>query len=85
MVLSGLAIGSLELEPEFDSGVTSYTATTTNATNKITATAESGAVILIEVNGVEHENGEPAEWDDGENTVVVTVGETIYTVVVTKE
>lgn len=72
--------------PRFDSGVTSYTAITTNATNKITATATNeGAAILIEVNGNVVGNGSSASWQEGENEVVVTLGSTVYTVIVTKE
>ena len=88
-VLSGLTIGSLTLDPSFDSDVTSYTAETTNATNKITATCDDEeAEIAITVNETEIENEESASWEDGENTVVVTVSKdgqsTSYTVTVTK-
>lgn len=38
--LSGLTIGSLSLSPEFDPDVMTYAATTTNATNTVTAKAE---------------------------------------------
>jgi hypothetical protein len=87
--LSGLAIGTLTLDPAFDPSVTSYTANTTDATNKITATAaKPGAVIAIKVNDTAHENGAAATWGPGENTVkiAVTYGTTTktYTVIVTK-
>lgn len=67
-----------------------YTATTTNDTDKITATAtDPEAVILIEVNEEELENEGSAEWVEGDNAVVITVTngeeETVYTVTVTKE
>ena len=39
LTLSALAIGSLELTPSFDSGVTVYTAETTNASDEISTTA----------------------------------------------
>lgn len=56
----------------------------------MTATAaEAEAVILITVDGAEHENDTAATWDDGANTVriVVNVGDAseTYEVVVTKE
>jgi hypothetical protein len=66
-----------------------YTATTTDATNTITAVAKDGeAEIEILVNGNPHTNGTAATWDAGENTVEITVtsgteSET-YTVAVTK-
>lgn len=66
-----------------------YTATTTNATNKITAVAvdESAAVSII-VNGTEHVNGTAATWNVGENLVeiIVTNGtaQRIYEIVVEK-
>ena len=73
----------------FDPGVLYYTATTTNDTNKITATpADEEAEVVITVNGDEVDNESPATWGVGENEVVITVtnGEekTVYTVVVTK-
>lgn len=74
----------------FSPEILDYTATTSNATNKITATAtDPEAVILIEVNEEELENEGSAEWVDGGNAVVITVTngeeETVYTVTVTKE
>lgn len=51
--LSGLTIGVLTLDPTFDPDVKSYSTTTTNATNTITATPEDdGAEVAIK-------NGEP--------------------------
>lgn len=89
MNLSGLTIGSLELTPSFDKDVTEYTATTVNATNTVTATAEDeNAEITVEVNDVEIDNGGTATWTGGLNEVVITVtnGENSkeYSVVVTK-
>ncbi len=93
--LSGLAIGTLTLVQDdgetegFDPEVLDYTATTTNDTNKITATpANEDAVVVIKVNNEVVESGSSATWDDGENEVVITVTvgdeETVYTVIVTK-
>jgi len=73
----------------FDPGVLYYTVTTTNATNKITATpADEEAEVVITVNGDEVDNESPATWVVGVNEVVITVtngdAETVYTVIVTK-
>lgn len=87
--LSGLTIGALTLTPSFDSDVTEYEATTTAATNKITATPDDeNATVEILVGETEIDNGDSATWETGENTVTITVtngdeAET-YTVTVTK-
>ena len=70
--------------------MTSYTATTANASNKITATAlKPKAVISIQVNGLAHVNGATATWLPGINTVTINVryGTTTetYTVIVIKD
>ena len=75
--------------PEFDSDVLEYTAETSNATNKVTATpTDDTAEVTILVGETEIENGESASWDEGENTLTVTVtgttDETVYTVTVTR-
>lgn len=67
----------------------SYAATTSNATNVITATAlKTGATVEIKVNGAAHANKAAATWLTGKNTVTVKVsfGTTVktYTVIVTK-
>ena len=93
--MSGLKIGTRTLLP--DDGVTEgfppevlyYTATTTNATNKITATpANEDAEVVIMANGKEVANGSSVTWESGENEAVITVtngdAETVYTVIVTK-
>lgn len=87
--LSGLAIGSLTLTPEFSSSVITYTANTTNATNTVTATAEDPrATIEIKNGSVLVTNGTAATWSDGENTLTVKVtngsATKTYTVTVTK-
>ena len=66
-----------------------YTATTSNATNAITAVAMDGeATIEIDVDETPVANGAAATWAEGANEVSVVVtsaGETeTYTVVVTK-
>lgn len=91
--LSALVIGAapgLTLTPEFDPDVTSYTATTSNQSNKVTATPTSeDALIEIHVGETEIENESSASWAEGENTLTIAVagddGEKTYTVVVTRE
>lgn len=89
--LSDLKIGSLALVPAFTSGTKTYTASTTNATNTVTAfPADAGAEIQVLVGSSEIDNGTAASWETGENTVTVNVtaadGTTkdVYTVTVTK-
>jgi phi13 family phage major tail protein len=87
--LDSLTIGSLALTPAFSSEVTEYTATTTNATNTITASPHAeAATVAITVNGDPVASGSAATWETGENDVeiVVTNGATTktYTVTVTK-
>lgn len=72
--LSDLKIGSLTLSPAFASETTTYTASTSNATNTINAVpSDAGASIEVKVNGAEIDNGSAASWTTGSNTVVVKV------------
>lgn len=65
--------------------MTAYTASTSNASNKITAVLDpADGDVTITVNGTEIENGESATWTTGENTVKVVAGNKTYTVIVTK-
>ena len=87
--LSGLTIGTLELTPEFDPETTEYATATTNATNKVTATAyDEDATVTIELNGEEIDNESSAEWEAGENEMTITAvngrNTMTYTVTVTK-
>lgn len=87
--LKSLTIGNLELTPDFDPDVTTYTAATTAATNKITAEAEyTDAVIEIKNGSTVVANGGTATWSAGSNTVTVKVSndsaDKTYTVTVTK-
>lgn len=79
----------MTLNPAFDSAVLEYTATTTNATNKITATpTDPYADVTIMLGETEIENGESATWAEGENELEITVHgypDTVYTVIVTAE
>lgn len=88
--LSGLTIGALSLTPVFDPDVTEYTATTANATNTITATPEDDEAEVSILNGeTPVTNGSAATWQEGANTVTITVtngaAEEVYTVTVTKQ
>lgn len=87
--LASLTIGSLTLTPAFNADTIAYTASTTNATNTITAVAaDAEAEVAITVNGTAHTSGQAATWETGDNIVriVVTNGNATkaYTVTVTK-
>ena len=67
-----------------------YTATTSNATNKVTATpTDPNATVTIMLGETEIENGSSATWAEGENELTITVSggapDTVYTVTVTAE
>lgn len=77
------------MTPEFGPKVMSYTASTSNATNKITATAaKPNTTIAVKVGGAPLANGGTVKWQAGENAVTVDTanGTTrlTYTVTVTK-
>lgn len=71
--LTALTIGALTLTPSFSSGTLNYTASTSNASDTVTATAASGDSATIKVNGSSHTSGTAATWAEGSNTVEVTV------------
>lgn len=73
--LTALTIGSLTLTPTFDAGVYEYTASTSSTSSTITATAPTGATVIITVNGDSVSNGGTATWEDGENDVIIIVGD----------
>ena len=90
-----MTIGELTLSPEFDSEVLEYTVTTSNATNKVTATTDdpSAVIEIVLVNSEETEgvvvtNGTSVTWASGENILTITVTDgtsvTEYKVTVTK-
>ena len=88
--LSGLTIGALTLAPTFNSDVTEYTTTTTNATHTITATPEDEDAAVPILNGeTPATNASPATWTAGAHTVQVPVNNgpagTAATVTVTKQ
>lgn len=85
--LAELKLGSLTLTPEFDPDVTEYAASTSNATNTVTATPEAeGASVTMKLSGSTVTS--PVTWETGENelTIEVTNGDVskTYTVTVTK-
>lgn len=88
--LSALTIASLTLSPTFSQSVTSYTASTTDASNAITATAtdSTNATVTIKNGATTVTSGSAATWATGTNTVTVTVtnggASKTYTVTVTK-
>lgn len=72
--------------------MTDYTATTSNASNTITALASDSdnTTIVIKNGSTTVTNGGSAQWSEGENTLTVTVKadgnpDTVYTVIVTRE
>lgn len=87
--LSALSLGTAALNPVFNKNTKTYTASTTNASNTVTATpSDANTKITVKVNDVEISNGSAATWKDGENTVKVETengtGKETYTVTVTK-
>lgn len=87
--LESLTLGTLTLSPEFAPETTSYTATTTNATNIVSAVAKDAAAeVTITNNENPVANGLPVTWDAGSNELAVTVtngtASKEYTVTVTK-
>lgn len=87
--LTALSLGAAALVPDFEPGITLYAATTSAATNTITATAVEGATVGIMANGDTIANGASIAWAEGDNNVTVRVssGDTAkaYTIIVTKE
>ena len=89
--LASLKIGALTLSSAFDPDTTSYTASTTNASNIVRAIPQDADATIIVKNGsTEYPNGTAIPWAAGSNTLTVKViaadGSTnkTYTVTVTK-
>lgn len=89
--LVSLKVGALAFDSAFDPTDTSYTASTTNASNIVRAIpADADAELIVKLNGTEMPNGTAAKWAAGSNTLTVKViaadGSTnkTYTVTVTK-
>lgn len=90
-----MTIGELTLSPTFAKATLAYTATTTNATNKVTATTDDPSAVIVivltnseETEGVAVTNGSSVTWASGENILTITVtdgaSKTVYVVTVTK-
>ena len=67
-----------------------YTATTSNASNKVTATPTDPNATVTILNGeTPVTNGSSASWEEGDNELTITVSggapDTVYTVTVTRE
>lgn len=80
----------MTLTPTFDSAVLSYTATTTDDANTVTATPTDETVdVEIKLGSTEITNGGSATWVESANELKITVSadgvDTVYTVTVTKE
>lgn len=86
--LSALSIGGLTLTPTFDPATDSYTASTTNASNMVSAVPAVGGAVEITSGGKKVTNGSSVTWASGANSVAVKVtngGQSkTYTVTVTK-
>ena len=95
--LSAMALGELELTPEFDAGTTAYTASTVNAKDKLSFTkTDAGAKVTVKLGDSAVTAGEDGKyeftWASGSNTVTVKVENgyndelyTTYTITVTAE
>lgn len=88
--LADLKFSNKKFNETFAAGTTTYTVTTTDAGNTITALpADATAEVEIEFKDKKYSNGTKLTWDTGDNTVKVIVtdgAETkTYTITVTKE
>ena len=93
--MSAMALGELELTPDFESDETTYTASTTNAKDKLSVTTtDPNAEVTVKLGSTEITAGSDGKyeftWSEGSNTVTVKVtngyeGEvdTTYTITVT--
>lgn len=86
--LSALSIGGLTLTPTFDPATDTYTASTTNASNMVSAVPAVGGAVEITSGGKKVTNGSSVTWASGANSVAIKVtngGQSkTYTVTVTK-
>ena len=79
--LSAMALGELELDPDFDADETTYTAATTNAKDKLSiATTDAAAEVTVKLNDAAVTAGTDGTYEltwsaenDGENVVTVKV------------
>lgn len=87
--LTGISVDSLALDPTFDADITAYAVDTTDASNVVDATGDTGVSVSATLNGSDFTLGTAASWNEGDNTVVITASKsgatsTSYTVTVTK-
>lgn len=86
--LQSLTIGGLSLSPAFSTGTDTYTATTTNAKDTISAVPTMGSSVSITAGKTRAQNGGAINWAQGSNVVTITVtngdNSKVYTVTVTK-
>lgn len=74
LTLTALTIGNKTLTPAFDSSVTEYTCTTSDATNTITATPyNNSTTVEIKHNNKPVENGTAVTWDEESNVIMVSI------------
>ena len=90
-LLTSLSIGNKTLTPAFASDTLAYAVTTSDANNIVSAVASpEDAVITATLNTIPVADlTSGLVWDNGENTLVITVSKgeesTVYTITVTKE
>ena len=86
--LSALSIGGLTLTPTFDPATDTYTTSTSNASNMVSAVPAVGGAVEITSGGKKVTNGSSVTWASGANSVAIKVtngGQSkTYTVTVTK-
>ncbi|NLE05468.1 MAG: cadherin-like beta sandwich domain-containing protein [Crenarchaeota archaeon] len=88
-VLLSLSVGGKTLAPTFGSDVTSYTTTTTDASNIVSFVPSSeNAEVTVKLNGTEITDFEAVTWSAGSNTLTIKLDiegiSTTYTITVTK-
>lgn len=72
--LTSLSLGSAALNTTFAPGTTTYTASTTNASNVVNAVpADAAAKVEVKLNGTVIDNGSAANWNSGSNTLAIKV------------
>lgn len=87
--LSALTITGVTLTPAFSPYEFAYAAVTSDSSNAVTATGDTGTSVQLLVNGESHTSGSAATWNTGINTIVAIVTKSgcesrTYTVNVTK-
>lgn len=71
--LRALSIGSLTLSPAFSPDTLEYTASTSNASNMVSAVPTTGALVTVKLNGKKMANGTAATWETGANSLAIIV------------